>query len=86
MLQEVTTRNRAELAKVELKLPTRAILRWTPWRKRSVILAMRAGALTANEASERYMLSHEELAAWSDNFDQHGVAGLMLKCGRRAEL
>jgi transposase len=58
-------------------------MRWTPWRKRSVILAVRAGEMTMREASERYMLSQEELASWIADFERRGVTGLLLKCGKR---
>jgi hypothetical protein len=68
--------------KVDTNLPSKAILRWTPWRKRSVVLAVREGAMSTREAGERYMLSQEELASWIRDFERRGVAGLMLKTAR----
>jgi hypothetical protein len=63
-------------------LPLHGNVRWTPWRKRDVVLAIRNGAITANEALERYRLSREELTDWMEGFEQHGIAGLHLKCKR----
>jgi hypothetical protein len=63
-------------------LPPPGQVRWTPWRKRSIVLALRDGTIAALEAYERYDLSREELAAWIEGFERHGLAGLHLKCGR----
>jgi Protein of unknown function (DUF1153) len=62
-----------------LSLPPSASIRWQASHKAAVIIAIRAGAITFNEACERYRLSHEELAAWEGAFDQDGVAALQAK-------
>jgi len=54
-------------------------MRWTAWRKRAVVIGLRQGILTADEASRRYNLSREELAHWGDAFDRRGIGGLLLK-------
>jgi hypothetical protein len=83
MLREITEGRSEPRTRADVRLPTEAIMRWTPWRKRSVILAVRAGELTMREASARYMLSQEELASWIADFERRGVTGLLLKCGKR---
>jgi hypothetical protein len=70
-------------AKAAAGLPQPGIVRWTPWRKRSVVLAIRLHVISALDACERYMLSHEELMGWIDAFECAGLAGLHIKCGRR---
>jgi Protein of unknown function (DUF1153) len=65
-------------------LPIEANVRWTPWRKRDVVLALRDGAITVPEAIERYRLSREELADWIECFERHGVSGLQVKRKRWA--
>jgi hypothetical protein len=62
-----------------LSLPPSASIRWQASHKAAVIIAIRAGAITLSEACERYRLSHEELAAWEDAFDQDGMAALQAK-------
>jgi hypothetical protein len=39
-------------------------------------MAVRSGKLGRLEASERYLLSEEELSAWEEAFDLDGIAGL----------
>jgi hypothetical protein len=41
-------------------------------------VATRTGVLTREEARERYLLSHEELAAWEAAFDKSGIPGLRI--------
>jgi transposase-like protein len=72
--------NKTEIA---TGLPPREVRRWTPWRKRSVVLAVRDGVITMGEACEHYTLTHEELTGWIDAFERRGLAGLHLKCARR---
>ena len=43
---------------------------------KSVFSALRAGVLSWQEASERYMLSLEELSAWEAALDRNGIPGL----------
>lgn len=70
-------------AKVAASLPQPGVVRWTPWRKRAVVLAIRLHVLSPLDACERYVLSHEELIGWIDAFDCAGLAGLHIKCGGR---
>ncbi len=42
-------------------------------------MGIRGGALSREEALERYMLSREELANWERTFDRKGVSGLRVK-------
>jgi hypothetical protein len=65
-------------------LPLQGNVRWTAWRKRDVVIALRSGVITADDAIERYRLSREELRDWIEGFERHGVAGLHLKRKRWA--
>jgi hypothetical protein len=42
-------------------------------------MAVRSGTLGRTEASERYLLSEEELSGWEEAFDLDGLAGLQAK-------
>jgi len=57
-------------------LPPAETQRWSCRRKAAVVIAIRAGVLSSQEACERYMLSLEELAAWEAALDQYGIPGL----------
>jgi len=45
-------------------------------RKAAVVAAVRAGAITVEEACRRYQLSEEEFLAWQRAFEAHGLPGL----------
>jgi hypothetical protein len=45
-------------------------------RKAALIKAVRSGAITLEEACQRYQLSPEEFAGWLAAFEKHGVYGL----------
>jgi len=45
-------------------------------RKAEVVLAVRGGLLTLEEACERYTLTIEEFLSWQRSIDRHGLAGL----------
>ena len=60
----------------ELQLPPTAVRRWTIRRKAGVLEALRRGALTLEEASQRYALSLEELRAWERDLERYGLYGL----------
>jgi hypothetical protein len=60
----------------EIELPPPNTRRWTVRRKAAVVLAVRQGMLTLDEARRRYMLSPEEFAAWERAIDRHGIYGL----------
>jgi hypothetical protein len=57
-------------------LPPAETQRWSCRRKAAVVVAIRAGVLSPQEACQRYMLSLEELAAWEATLDQNGIRGL----------
>jgi hypothetical protein len=70
-------------------LPPAETRRWSCRRKAAVVVAIRAGVLTPQQACERYMLSPEELFAWETALDQNGIPGLRvtrLQMYRRAPL
>jgi len=60
----------------ELQFPPTAVRRWTIRRKAGVLEALRRGALTLEEASQRYALSLEELRAWERDLERYGLYGL----------
>ena len=60
----------------ELRLPPMTSRRWTIRRKAGVLEALRRGALTLEEASQRYALSLEELRAWERDLERYGLHGL----------
>jgi hypothetical protein len=70
-------------------LPPAETQRWSCRRKAAVVVAIRAGVLSPQQACERYTLSREELAAWEAALDQNGIPGLRvtrLQMYRRAPL
>jgi len=58
------------------ELPPPDIKRWTIRRKAAVVAAVARGALTREEACQRYQLSEEELVSWQRAFETHGLPGL----------
>jgi hypothetical protein len=60
----------------EITLPPADTKRWSPSRKAAVVAAARAGLISRDEVCARYMMSHEELVAWEQAYDQNGVPGL----------
>jgi hypothetical protein len=58
------------------QLPPSSSRRWTIRRKAGVLEALRRGALTLEEASQRYALSLEELRAWERDLERYGLYGL----------
>lgn len=59
-------------------LPPTGTERWVASRKAKVVVAVNAGALSAQEACERYGLSEEELTIWLEAHDQHGASALLV--------
>ena len=57
-------------------LPPPNTRRWVVRRKAAVIIAVRAGRITLEEALRRYQLTEEEYHAWERAFEAHGLAGL----------
>jgi len=60
----------------ETELPALNARRWTIRRKVAVLRALRSGALTLEQARERYALSVEEIGAWERDLERHGRSGL----------
>ena len=57
-------------------LPPSNTQRWGIRRKAEVVVAVRGGLLTLEDACERYALTSEEFLSWQVAFDQHGLPGL----------
>jgi len=57
-------------------LPPPSTKRWVVRRKAAVVIAVRAGVITLEEACRRYQLSEEEFLAWQRAFEAHGFSGL----------
>lgn len=57
-------------------LPSPNTKRWVIRRKAQVVMAVRGGLLTLDEACERYDLSVEEFLSWQRMIDRHGLPGL----------
>jgi hypothetical protein len=74
---EATAIDKAE-GDLVIGLPPANTKRWVSRRKAAVVLAMRAGVVSREDAYKRYALSPEELAAWDMAFDRHGILGLRI--------
>ena len=57
-------------------LPSPDTKRWVIRRKAEVVVAVRAGLISLEEACERYTLTTEEFLSWQRLIDNHGVRGL----------
>jgi hypothetical protein len=57
-------------------LPAVSTKRWVIRRKAQVVVAVRKGVLSLEEACNRYMLTADEFVAWERAIDEHGLAGL----------
>lgn len=57
-------------------LPSATTRRWVASRKATVVRAVDAGLITAEEAVETWALSPEELDSWRDAVSRHGVQAL----------
>ena len=58
------------------RLPHPNTKRWVVRRKAAVVVAVRSGGVTLEEACRVYQLSKEELLSWDRAFELHGLAGL----------
>jgi hypothetical protein len=56
-------------------LPAPRIGRWVIRRKAEVIVAVRGGLLSLEDACSRYTLTVEEFLSRQDSIDRHGFAG-----------
>lgn len=57
-------------------LPSPNTKRWVIRRKAQVVVAVRSGIISLNEACDRYNLSIEEFLSWQRLIDRHGIGGL----------
>ncbi len=57
-------------------LPPTDTKRWVIRRKAEVVVAVRGGLLSLEEACERYKLTVEEFLSWQKAIDAHGLPGL----------
>lgn len=64
-------------------LPPSDTKRWTIQRKAEVVIAVRSGLISSDEACRRYTLSIEEFLNWQQLVDAHGVAGLRVTHAQR---
>lgn len=60
------------------ELPEPETKRWVPRRKAQVVAAVRSGALSLDEACERYALTVEEFLSWQRAIDRFGLPGLRI--------
>ena len=58
------------------QLPPANTKRWVIRRKAEVVAAVRSGAISLEDACNRYKLSMEEFLSWQRLIDSHGLAGL----------
>ena len=57
-------------------LPAPETKRWVIRRKAVLVIAIRGGLLSLEEACNRYALTVDELLDWQYSIDRHGLAGL----------
>ena len=57
-------------------LPPQNTKRWVIRRKAEVVLAVRGGLLSLEEACDRYKLTVDEFLSWQRSIDRHGLPGL----------
>ena len=57
-------------------LPPPGTKRWVIRRKAEVVVAVRGGLLSLEDACRRYTLTVEEFLAWQHAIDRFGLAGL----------
>ena len=60
----------------DLGLPPSDTVRWSPYRKASVVDGVRHGIISLDEACRRYQLSTDELRSWQRAIAAHGVGAL----------
>ena len=72
----------AETSPEQIKLPPPGTKAWGSRKKAAVILGIRAGLITRDEAYAMYLLSPEELASWETAFDRGGHQALIASKAR----
>ena len=61
-------------------LPPPNTTRWVIRRKAAVVVAVRSGKITMEEALRRYQLSEEEFLSWQRAFETHGRHRQLVIC------
>ncbi|WP_159874374.1 DUF1153 domain-containing protein [Novosphingobium sp. 9U] len=61
---------------IERSIPLPDTSRWVAKRKADVVAAIERGAISMNDACERYQLSHHELTSWRRAVRRKGAAAL----------
>ncbi len=64
------------VAEPPFDLPPATLSRWSAERKAEVVRALRAGAISAEQACARWSLSPEEVERWVALYDLDGLNGL----------
>jgi uncharacterized protein DUF1153 len=59
-----------------LDLPPGDTVRWSPYRKASVVNGVQTGAISLDEACRRYQLSPEEFLGWQEAMGTYGIGAL----------
>ena len=57
-------------------LPAPNTRRWVVRRKAAVVIAVKTGAITIEQACQVYQLTEEEFLSWKHAFETHGFPGL----------
>lgn len=57
-------------------LPAPNTQRWVARRKAEVVVAVRGGLLSFEDACERYRITSEEFLGWQRQVERHGLQGL----------
>lgn len=70
--------DRRQTKGIPLELPPPGTMRWGVRSKAAVVIAIRDGMLTLEEACNRYALSTAEYLSWESSFDAFGLEGLGL--------
>lgn len=73
-LRHFTAPNGRVVTIADLPVPGRT--RWSAYRKAELVMAVKGGLLSLEDACERYDLSLEEYRAWENSFQRYGVSGL----------
>jgi hypothetical protein len=57
-------------------LPPPNTRRWVIHRKAAVVIAVKTGTITIEQACQVYQLTEEEFLSWKHAFETHGFSGL----------
>jgi Protein of unknown function (DUF1153) len=59
-------------------LPPPGTKRWTARHKAEIVIAVRGGLISLEEACASYKLTVDEFFSWQASYDRHGLRGLHL--------